>query len=366
MVVALRSMACHQCRQSVLRTFIRGLGGRTVTQHSSFSPLLQQPFARSWKSSYSDASESVLINELPLNDINDGFRRPKAFDEPASEEKIAEDNPEEALQEDNPLSNRQRLPELPDSPPTLLAPLLERVSIDLGMDDLSLLDLRLLDPPPALGANLLMIIGTARSEKHLHVSADRLCRWLRTEHQLSPFADGLLGRNELKLKLRRKAKRSRLLSAVGAKSTADTDIDDGIRTGWVCVNVGRVDGGELPETAEKLQRAEGVVGFGARVGGCSIVVQMLTEEKRGQMDLEKLWTGIMSRAKREKDKADLEDEREVPDSNVLGNPTPRVIDGGRPLGDGVYRSQVLVTQSRPESTIRFQSMDQISASIRRG
>lgn len=201
---------------------------------------------------------------------------------------------------ENPLAARQRIPDLPDHPPDLLQPLLNHVSVELGMDDLCLLDLRSLDPPPALGANLMMIVGTARSEKHLHVSADRLCRWLRTEYKLRPYADGLLGRNELKLTMRRKAKRSRLLSSVGAKPTGETEIDDGIRTGWVCVNIGRVEGGELPEQVEKVQRAEGIVGFGARTDGCSIVVQMLTEEKREELDLEKLWRDMLSRAKREK------------------------------------------------------------------
>nr|POE72291.1 atpase synthesis protein 25, mitochondrial [Quercus suber] len=332
MVYALRTMNYNSHRQSVIRTIISNLGGRTVFQRSPFLPPLQQPLAQIWKVSYSDASERVQHTNFPLNDIHDDFHRTNTAEQLKPREKFVEDTindtepkttehipwylqqdsrPEPDSHEENPIVARQRLPDLPDNPPALLASLLERVSIDLGMDDLSLLDLRLLDPPPALGANLLMIIGTARSEKHLHVSADRLCRWLRTEYHLSPYADGLLGRNELKLKLRRKAKRSRLLSAVGAKSTADTELDDGIRTGWVCVNVGRVEGGELPENAEKLQRAEGVIGFGARIGGSSIVVQMLTEEKRGQMDLEKLWTGIMSRAKREKDKADLEDGREI-------------------------------------------------------
>ena len=89
------------------------------------------------------------------------------------------------------------------------------------------------------------------------VAADRLCRWLRTEHKLSPYADGLLGRNELKLKMRRKAKRARLMSAVGAKATAETSIDDGIRTGWVCVNVGRVEGGLGRCTHGAQQRARG-------------------------------------------------------------------------------------------------------------
>lgn len=208
---------------------------------------------------------------------------------------------------ENPILARQRLPDLPTNPPPLLQPILEHVSTDLGLDSLTLLDLRQLDPPPALGANLLMAIGTARSEKHLHVSADRLCRWLRTEYQLRPYADGLLGRNELKLKMKRKAKRARLMSAVGSKPTGEGELDDGIRTGWVCVNVGRVEGGELPEEEGKLQRAEGVVGFGAVSKGCNIVVQMLTEEKRGEIDLEKLWTGIMNRARREKAKEEEED-----------------------------------------------------------
>lgn len=216
---------------------------------------------------------------------------------------------------ENPLAARQRLPDLPAHPPPLLQPILEHVSVELGMDSLSLLDLRQLDPPPALGANLLMIVGTARSEKHLHVSADRFCRWLRTSYHLRPYADGLLGRNELKLKMKRKAKRARLMSAVGSKPTGEGELDDGIRTGWVCVNIGKVDGGELP-TDEKLQRAEGVVGFGAQSKGSSIVVQMLTEEKRGEIDLEKLWTGIMNRARRAKENEDEEDAAAAGDLDV--------------------------------------------------
>lgn len=215
--------------------------------------------------------------------------------------------------EPSPIAHRQQLPDLPEYAPELLQPLLQHVSVELGLDNLTLLDLRQLDPPPALGSNLLMIIGTARSEKHLHVSADRLCRWLRTEYKMSPYADGLLGRNELKLKIRRKVKRARLMSAVGSKATGSGELDDGIRTGWVCVNVGRVEGGELPEEQSKLQRAEGMVGFGAHTTGSNIVVQMLTEEKRGEVDLEKLWSGIMSRARRDKDK-------EIEEARIAASP----------------------------------------------
>jgi hypothetical protein len=190
-----------------------------------------------------------------------------------------------------PLSERQQIPDLPESPPPILEPLLQQISVDLGLDSLSLLDLRKLDPPPALGANLLMIIATARSEKHLHVSADRLCRWLRSTYKLRPDADGLLGRNELKLKLRRKAKRAKLIGSSGETG------DDGVRTGWVCVDVGVVDGAE--EETNAVSEPKNFVGFGRRTDEVRIVVQMLTEEKREQIHLEKLWGGILERGARQ-------------------------------------------------------------------
>ncbi|KAI9780231.1 MAG: ATPase synthesis protein 25 mitochondrial [Geoglossum umbratile] len=191
-----------------------------------------------------------------------------------------------------PVSDRQRIPDPPAASPSLLQPLMEHISVELGLDNLSIIDLRNLDPPPALGTNLIMILGTARSERHLHVSADRLCRWLRSNHKLTPFADGLLGRNELKLKLKRKARRSKLLGSVGALERDGAD--DGIRTGWVCVNIGRV-GGENSDIGE----AGGFVGFGSRSQGVRLVVQMLTEEKREELDLEGLWGGLMNRKARQ-------------------------------------------------------------------
>ncbi|KAI9723984.1 MAG: hypothetical protein M1812_000702 [Candelaria pacifica] len=200
----------------------------------------------------------------------------------------------------SPLLARQSIPELPPNSPDLLQPLLGHISVDLGIDNLTMFDLRELDPPPALGANLLMVLGTARSEKHLHVSADRLCRWLRTSHKLSPFADGLLGRNELKLKMRRKARRTKLLSSVGASDRENSD--DGIRTGWICVNVGRLE--NQTAVAEDLGKRDGIVGFGSHTGGVRVVVQMLTEGKRNEIDLEGLWGGMLERKSRREAKED--------------------------------------------------------------
>ena len=221
-------------------------------------------------------------NELAEEDANDAKRSSKVVAVPWYLGVNASQG------EPQPLSERQQIPDLPVLPPLILQPLLQQISIDLGLDSLTLIDLRKLDPPPALGANLIMVLGTARSEKHLHVSADRLCRWLRSTYKLRPDADGLLGRNELKLKLKRKSKRAKLLG----KSTADNE-DDGVRTGWVCVDVGVVDGAE--GSTSSLVEPEGFVGFGRRTDGVRIVVQMMTEQKREEMDLEKLWKGILKR-----------------------------------------------------------------------
>jgi hypothetical protein len=199
--------------------------------------------------------------------------------------------PKRRLEADHPLAERQKLPDLPSESPPELSTILDHLSIDIGLDYLTLLDLRALDPPPALGANLLMIVGTARSEKHLHVSADRFCRHLRTNYKLKPYADGLLGRNELKLKMRRKNRRAKLMANAGVVSPEN--VDDGIRTGWVCVHAGQV---EPAEGVKKEVRAiEGFVGFGAETDKVTIVVQMLTEEKREELDLEGLWKTMLDR-----------------------------------------------------------------------
>ncbi|KAL8709053.1 MAG: hypothetical protein Q9225_007510 [Loekoesia sp. 1 TL-2023] len=178
--------------------------------------------------------------------------------------------------------------------------MIQHISIELGLDDLSLLDLREIDPPPALGANLMMIIGTARSEKHLHVSAERFCRWLRNTHKLTPYADGLLGRGELRLKLKRKNRRARMLNSVGASDTSNTD--DGIRTGWVCVNMGTIEDGRIANKDSNKYEDDDYVGFGGESSGVKMVVQMLTEEKREELDLETLWGQALGRYTRKRDR----------------------------------------------------------------
>ncbi len=297
---ALWASGCVNCRLSVLRIFttISGIPWHP-TQLQRQSSCLKGTFKQQTRLSsgthqhITTLSKDVAGEETPLSGDGDALGAHETGSE-ATNSLQSTQLPwylqvEAPLRPPQTLSERQRIPELPESPPEMLQPLLKHISIDLGLDDLTLLDLRNLDPPPALGANLLMIIGTARSEKHLHVSADRLCRWLRSEYKLRPDADGLLGRNELKLKMKRKNRRAKLL---GSRAD-DADLDDGVRTGWVCVNVGTVE-----STADKWKvhlEKKNFVGFGRQTEGVKIVVQMLIEEKREELGLERLWNGITKR-----------------------------------------------------------------------
>lgn len=218
------------------------------------------------------------------------------------------------------------IPDLPVNPPPILSELLEYIAVTAGLDDLSLLDLRNLDPPPALGPKLIMIIATARSERHLHVAADRFARWLRREHGLKANAAGLLGRNELKIKLRRKAKRMRMLANIGG-AMPDGNIDDGIRTGWICCTLSKVEAhpDDMHMPGDDVQE---FVGFREVKPGVNIVVQMFTEEKRAETDLETLWGGVLRTRKREERtadellkevEADLEDLEEEDDAERTTN-----------------------------------------------
>lgn len=182
------------------------------------------------------------------------------------------------------------LPPIPDDAPKLTEPLLKFVADELGLDGLSLLDLRKLEPPPALGPSLMMIFGTARSERHLHVSADRLVRWLRGRG-VTASADGLLGRNELKTKLRRIARKAKLMGTSGVPRGGD----DGITTGWVSVNLGMIGGSH--EEVLMLDDEGRPTGFGVPQTGTTFVVQLMTESKRTEMDLESLWAGMLHRSK---------------------------------------------------------------------
>jgi ribosomal silencing factor RsfS len=295
---------CSGCQRSVLRSFTSSAGVLIGLPKPSYqvqqTPIihLQRPFSSPTSKLYPRKLQSWRKNvQEPAPEFDVHGDNEVILPEPSKE--LLSSVPwylqtaklEKPLDLSSPAGERQRIPDLPPYPPPLLPEFLEHISVDLGLDDLTIFDLRELDPPPAIGANSIMVIGTARSEKHLHVSADRFCRWLRSSHKLRPHAAGLLGRNELKLKLRRKARRSKLMANVGADETA-SNLDDGIRTGWICVTVGSL---KPNLDAPKPKAKHDFIGFGERLDEVNLVIQMFTEEKRTDMDLEGLWERVLRR-----------------------------------------------------------------------
>ncbi|KAL6866722.1 hypothetical protein J3F83DRAFT_740927 [Trichoderma novae-zelandiae] len=189
-----------------------------------------------------------------------------------------------------PLQHIASLPKVPEDAPALLEPMLKYIYEDMGLDELSMLDLRDLDPPAALGPNLIMIFGTARSERHLHVSAGRFVRWLRKTHKVGARADGLIGPGELKTKLRRLRKKAKML---GTNTMMLPGSDNGVSTGWVCVNFRAHDNGA--QESSSYDETGRFSGFGTPLTGTTVVVQCLTESRRNDLDLETLWRGILKR-----------------------------------------------------------------------
>ncbi|KAJ5894698.1 ATPase synthesis protein 25 [Penicillium taxi] len=288
----IRGAVCQSCRNDTLRSIIAVTGVPMPRYTNALRPSFNSrafsaiglsrsdrpPFSNPADVQSSSVEETTLESE---NNVTTTTAAPVPW--------YLRDEPETTAQS-KPVPG-DHIPKLPENSPEMLPILLEYSYKDLGLDQLKLFDLRELDIPAALGANVIMIIGTARSVKHLNVSADRLCRWLRSQYKLSPHADGLLGRNELKIKLRRKAKRARAASHAG---TMIDEKDDGITTGWICVNAGVVD----KSSSTTSVREAGFEGFGQLETGTSVVVQIFTEEKREEVDMEKLWQGTLDRAER--------------------------------------------------------------------
>lgn len=307
----LRGSLCRSSRFETARSF-PSISGASISHRNLSSPLIySHANGRPFSSVHHLRSDIPSVNSSDLHHSVPSEKDVQPETEPPAPTQnipwyLQEETP---VTESQPLSSQDHLPELPENPPAILPVLLEYTFKDLGLDELKLFDLRSLETPPAIGANAIMIIGTARSVKHLNVSADRLCRWLRSNYKLSPYADGLLGRNELKIKLRRKARRARAASQSGAMMD---EKDDGITTGWICVNAGVV---EEASAAEQEATNQVFEGFGNISAGTRVVVQMFTEEKRAEVDLDGLWQGNLDRAERKKQR----------DSEVIANMPPQEV-----------------------------------------
>ncbi|CRG83679.1 hypothetical protein PISL3812_01034 [Talaromyces islandicus] len=333
-----RSATCQACRYSTLQTFA-AFSGLAITQTARFPnnpPLRRFSTVPNLRTEHSNHSANPVENEpshedQSVNDTNTELQSVPWY--------LRVETPVES----HPVGRRQQIPPVPENSPAILGDLLQHLSVEIGLDDLTLLDLRGRNPPSALGGNVIMVVGTARGIKHLNVSADRFCRWLRSTYKLRPYADGLLGRNELKIKLRRKTRKARVAGSSGSTAASS---DDGITTGWICVNAGLVE----DPGAETLARQGVFEGFGKVQSGTRIIVQMFTEEKRALMDLEQLWA---PKRNHQVDPNSIPEEtpKETPKENPKED--PKVVRPGSIHTNHHESNHPLLNTIRPPSSISF-------------
>ncbi len=348
-VPALRAAGCLACRFSALRLFISNFTGAPIRQ----LPVTSRRTLGSSAARYSTFRTTPrLLKQFAIEETqepkHDDGQTPSNTDEGGSDVpwylEVEPPRHPTLLHEPPPL------PEVPEGSPQLMELLVKFAADDLGVDDMSLLDLRELDPPPALGPDLLMLFGTARSERHLHVSADRLVRWLRGLG-VSSKADGLLGRNELKRKLRRKARKAKLLGNSGVPRGED----DGISTGWICVNLGTV--ASSAQEVPTLDDEGRVIGFSVPHAGTTIVVQLMTESRRKELDLEKLWTDILRR------NLEKRGSLEAPPSNRRSRDPFSVLQPQQTKRGGNRQNKPQVGQARFYSTVAERSSGSVSRAV---
>lgn len=355
---ALRASAagCSACRTSLLHLFVSPLilnptvhalssrrASRSATialsrsfsaRHARLYTAQQPPDAEDVKSEMAEATteadREATGRQGRTQEHEQDHEQEDQDQEQDQEQEQEQRNQEEQpwyLQEEPPrhptlIPSVQPLPEVPKNTPALLGDVVKYVAEDMGLDDLNLMDLRTLDPPPALGPSLVMLFGTARSERHLHVSAGNLKSWLRNRG-IKAHADGLLGRNEFRIKMRRRHRKAKML---GTSATA-LGGDDGISTGWICVNLGTIGSAENKEMAFETPDGK-YAGFGVRQTGLTtIVVQMMTETRRKDLDLETLWARILARRG---DNSLVEDDLEYVEADTHPNEISIFTEGGSP------------------------------------
>ncbi|KAL1862819.1 ATPase synthesis protein 25 mitochondrial [Diaporthe australafricana] len=319
--------SCSACRASKLGSYISPFSSAISAgpQWSSLSsPALrsQATSATALATQTRFFSSNKAVDEADFNSHSAGAAKENGRRAQQTQDGDGQEEEPWFLQEEPPrhpslVQHNQPLPKVPDNVPLILHDLVTYAAEDMGLDDLNLLDLRTLDPPAALGPRLIMLFGSARSERHLHVSGSHLMSWLRRKG-IQAHADGLLGRNELKVKMRRKQRKAKLLG------TAATPMgrDDGVTTRWICMNLGTIVSG-----SQEPIEFETETGFGTTQVGTTIVVQMLTESKRKELDLELLWSRILARRG---DENLIVDDLEYAEADTHPNEMSIFTEGGSP------------------------------------
>ncbi|KAK9236100.1 hypothetical protein V1525DRAFT_380175 [Lipomyces kononenkoae] len=149
------------------------------------------------------------------------------------------------------------LPDIPDDGPAEVTEILNYLATDLGLTELSLVDLR--NRNTQFGPNAIMIVGTARSDRHLIRASEDLRVHLKKTYRAKSRIEGLVSNDNLKIQERRIKKK--ISKYTGDVSAYENDLRASAKNSWVF--------------------------FDSRVKG--IHIHVITSEKRWQLDLEGLW-----------------------------------------------------------------------------
>ncbi|KAK9247769.1 hypothetical protein V1506DRAFT_531399 [Lipomyces tetrasporus] len=155
------------------------------------------------------------------------------------------------------VTNLTPLPDIPDDAPQEVTEILNFLATDLGLMELSLVDLR--SRNTTFGPHAIMIVGTARSDRHLIRASEELRVHLKKTYRVKLRIEGLVSKDNLKVQERRIKKK--ISKYTGDVSAYEQDLRSSSKNTWVF--------------------------FDTRVKGINIHV--ITSEKRWQLDLEGLW-----------------------------------------------------------------------------
>ncbi|KAK9369309.1 hypothetical protein V1509DRAFT_620349 [Lipomyces kononenkoae] len=155
------------------------------------------------------------------------------------------------------VTNVAPLPDIPEDAPAEVTEILNYLATDLGLAELSLVDLR--NRNTQFGPNAIMIVGTARSDRHLIRASEDLRVHLKKAYRAKSRIEGLVSNDNLKIQERRIKKK--ISKYTGDVSAYENDLRASAKNSWVF--------------------------FDSRVKG--IHIHVITSEKRWQLDLEGLW-----------------------------------------------------------------------------
>lgn len=143
---------------------------------------------------------------------------------------------------------KAEMPEIPTDSPEFVEPIV-RSLIDLGLDDLKLFDLRGREEELPLAQNMsFALVCQGKSPKHIQNAAEQLSTLLKKNHDIIPFVEGLIKPNST-LRMKRRLKQKKPVNDFGL----------GVNS-WVMVDT--------------------------QLG---LMINLLTPERRKQVNLEYLW-----------------------------------------------------------------------------